>query len=70
MRKKIPNLEERVNHILKKQVFGLPITTLTSYFSKRSLYLSKHANVKFSIAEFEDEDGNLKYIEKEHTWEA
>ena len=63
-------MEERVNHILKKQVFGLPITKLTSYISKRTLYLSKHANGKFSIAEFEDEDGNLKYIEKEHTWEA
>lgn len=70
LEKKIPNMEERVNHILKKQIFGLPITKLTSYISKRTLYLSKHANGKFSIAEFEDEDGNLKYIEKEHTWEA
>ena len=61
LEKKIPNLEEIVIHILKKQVFGLPITKLTSYISKRTLYLSKHANGNFSIAEFEDGDGNLKY---------
>ena len=66
--KKIPNLEERVNHILKKQIFGLPITKLTSYISKRNLYLSKHINRKFSKADFEDKDGNLKYIKK-HTLE-
>ena len=38
-----PNLEERVNHILTRQVFGLGITHLTSLLALRSTYCSKHA---------------------------
>ncbi len=46
----IPNLEERVNHILTKQVFGIGITYLTSLLARRSVYCSKHAKGKHSIA--------------------
>ena len=35
------DLEERVNHILTKQVFGIGITHLTSLFARRSVYCSK-----------------------------
>src|SRR4029077_1117648 len=38
----IPNLEERVDHILTKQVFGIGITYLTSLLARRSVYCSKH----------------------------
>ena len=67
---KIPNLEERIEHILRKQVFGIGITELTSLISRRSLYCSKYANGKYSIVQFEDEQGNLKYFETEHSWEG
>ena len=40
----IPDLDERVNHILTKQVFGIGITHLTSLLARRSVYCSKHAN--------------------------
>lgn len=66
---KIPNLEERIEHILRNQVFGIGITELTSLISRRSLYCSKYANGKYSIVQFDDEQGNLKYFETEHTWE-
>ena len=46
----IPDLEERVDHILTKQVFGIGITYLTSLLARRSVYCSKHANGKHSIA--------------------
>ena len=46
----IPDLEERVDHILTKQVFGIGITHLTSLLARRSVYCSKHANGKHSIA--------------------
>lgn len=36
-----PDLEERVDHILTKQVFGMGITELTSMLARRSLYCSK-----------------------------
>ena len=40
----IPDVQERVNHIMTRQLFGLPITELTSLLSRRSLYCSKRAN--------------------------
>ena len=48
---KIPNLEERIEHILRNQVFGIGITELTSLISRRSLYCSKYANGKYSIVQ-------------------
>lgn len=65
----IPELVERINHILTKQVFGISITQLTSLLARRSLYCSKNANGKYSIArEFESDKGNIWFERKEHTW--
>ena len=65
----IPNLEERVVHILTKQVFGIGITHLTSLLARRSLYCSKHANGPHSIAKhFDSEAGNIWFERVEHTW--
>ena len=65
----IPNLEERVNHILTRQVFGIGITHLTSLLARRSLYCSKHAQGEHSIAKsFADDDGNIWFERVEHTW--
>jgi len=65
----IPNLEERVNHILSRQVFGIGITHLTSLLARRSLYCTKYANGPHSIAKnFESEAGNIWFERTEHTW--
>lgn len=65
----IPDLEERVNHILKNQVFGIGITYLTSLLARRSLYCSKHAKGKHSIAKgFSKDAGNIWFERLEHTW--
>ena len=65
----IPDLQTRVNHILKNQVFGLAITELTSLLSKRTLYCAKNANSQSSICnEFENEDGNIRYKNINHTF--
>jgi hypothetical protein len=65
----IPSLQERVNHILTNQVFGIGITHLTSMLARRSVYCSKHAKGKHSIAEsFATEDGNIWFRRTEHTW--
>src|SRR5687768_14331909 len=42
----MPDLDERVNHILTNQVFGIGITQITSLLARRSVYCSKHANGK------------------------
>ena len=65
----IPNLEKRVNHILTKQVFGIGITQITGLLTRRSLYCSKHATGKHSIAKFfTSDDGNIWFKRMEHTW--
>lgn len=65
----IPNLEDRVNHILTKQVFGIGITYLTSLLARRSVYCSKHAQGEHSIAKsFTSDAGNIWYERTEHTW--
>ena len=67
----IPNLEERVDHILTKQVFGIGITHLTSLLARRSVYCSKHAKGKHSIAKgFAGDDGNIWFERLEHTWDG
>ena len=66
----IPDLDERVDHILTKQVFGIAITQLTSLLARRSLYCSKHANGEHSIAKSLNNDaGNVWFERMEHTWE-
>lgn len=65
----IPDLRERVDHILTKQVFGIGITQLTSMLARRSLYCSKWANGEHSIAKsFTTEHGNVWFERTEHTW--
>ncbi len=67
----IPNLEKRVNHILTRQVFGISITQITSLLARRSVYCSKHATGKHSIAKsFTGDDGNIWFKRLKHTWDG
>lgn len=65
----IPDLHERVDHILTKQVFGIAVTQLTALLARRSLYCSKDATGEHSIASSFDRDwGNVWFERIEHTW--
>ncbi|MGF2950005.1 Eco57I restriction-modification methylase domain-containing protein [Microbacterium alcoholitolerans] len=65
----IPELKSRVDHILTKQVFGIGITQLTALLARRSVYCSKDATGKHSIAKGFDRDwGNIWFERTEHTW--
>ena len=67
----IPDLTDRVDHILTKQVYGIGITRLTSLLARRSVYCSKFANGPHSVAKSLDtEAGNIWFERTEHTWEA
>ena len=67
----IPDLEERVDHILTNQVFGIGITQLTSLLARRSVYCSKLANGEHSIVRsFDNTEGNIWFERIEHTWEG
>jgi site-specific DNA-methyltransferase (adenine-specific) len=65
----IPDLQERVDHILTTQVYGIGITQLTALLARRSVYCSKDATGKHSIAKSFDRDwGNIWFERTEHTW--
>lgn len=64
----IPDRQARIDHIMHKQVYGIAITELTSYISRRSLYCSKRANGQYSVSHFETESGNILYSNRSHTW--
>lgn len=69
LREEIPDLQERVDHILTKQIFGIGITRLTSLLARRSLYCSKHADSEHSVASsFTNKSGNIWFERTEHTW--
>ena len=66
---RIPDLQERIDHILHHQLYGIAITRLTSLMSRRSLYCSKDADGKYSISHFDNSDGNIRYRDLRHTWQ-
>ena len=41
LKEQIPDLQQRMDHIFHKQLYGIAITELTSLLSRRSLYCSK-----------------------------
>lgn len=63
-----PDLQERIDHIFHKQLFGIAITELTSLLSRRGLYCSKYPNSEFSVSRFDDAEGNIRYKRINHTW--
>lgn len=69
LKKQMPDLQKRVDHILTRQVFGIGITQITSLLARRSVYCSRHAKGKHSIAKsFANDDGNIWFQRIKHTW--
>lgn len=66
----IPDRQERIDHIFQEQLYGIAITELTSLLSRRSLYCSKHANSIYSVAQFNDVEGNIRFKHIEHIWDS
>ncbi|MEP7159135.1 MAG: Eco57I restriction-modification methylase domain-containing protein [Chloroflexota bacterium] len=65
----IPDLDKRVDHILTRQVFGIAITELTSLLARRTIYCSKFANGRHSVAKsMTTPRGNIWFEPLEHSW--
>lgn len=64
-----PDLQERMDHILKEQLYGIAITELTAHLSRRSLYCSKTANGNYSVTKFTTVDGNVRFKIINHHWQ-
>lgn len=68
LEKEIPDLQERLDHIFHKQLYGIAITEMTSLLSRRSVYCSKYPNSKYSVSKFNDIEGNIRYKNIAHSW--
>jgi site-specific DNA-methyltransferase (adenine-specific) len=68
LEEKIPDEEKRREHIFKNMLHGIAITQLTALVSRRSLYYTKEADNKFSVADFDNPDGNISYKRMEHDY--
>ena len=64
----IPDLQERIDHIFHKQLFGIAITELTSLLSRRGVYCSKYPNSEFSVTQFDNAQGNIRFKRMQHSW--
>ena len=68
LKDKIPDLQERIDHIFTKQLYAIAITELTSLLARRSVYCSKDASGKYSVSKFEKAEGNIFYSNTKHLW--
>ena len=70
LEEQFPDLQQRIDHIMTQQVFGIACTDLTAEMSRRTLYCTKQADGEYSVATcFDDAQGNLRYMRCQHTWE-
>jgi hypothetical protein len=65
---KIPDLQERIDHIFHKQLYGIAITEITSLLSRRSLYCSKYPDSIYSVTKFDNSSGKIRFKHLRHTW--
>lgn len=68
LEKTIPDLQERIDHIFHKQLYGIAITELTSLLSRRSVYCSKSPDGRYSVSHFQSSEGNIRFRKIKHTW--
>lgn len=63
-----PDLQERIDHIFQHQIYGVAITELTSLLSRRGVYCSKYPNSIYSVTQFEEAEGNIRFKKIVHHW--
>ena len=64
----IPDRQERIDHIMHNQVYGIACTELTALLARRSVYCSKTANGRFAVSKFDNPEGNIRYEAIQHSW--
>ena len=68
LERQFPDPRVRLDHIFKKQLFGIAITEITSLIGRRSLYCSKYPNSNFSVTKFDTAEGNIRFRRMQHSW--
>lgn len=70
-----PDPSIRREHILRTMLYGAAITSLSADIARRSVYQTKDATgagvvdtaIESQVVTFDDPDGNIKYVQTEHT---
>jgi len=70
-----PDPVKRRDHVLRNMLYGAAITSLSADIARRSVYQTKDATgasvvdaaIKDLVVAFDNLDGNIKYVETEHT---
>ena len=71
LEKQFPDLQQRINHIFTKQLFGIGVTELTALMARRTIYCSVNSSGKYSICDgFINNEGNIRYKNILHTWNS
>ncbi|MEE1324756.1 MAG: hypothetical protein U0K19_04100 [Bifidobacteriaceae bacterium] len=65
--KQILDLQERLGRIFAKKIYGIAITGLMGLMPRCSLYCSKDAGNEYNVADFEDQQGNIRFRRIERT---
>lgn len=65
-----PDLQERLDHIFHKQLFGFAITGLTAFVARRTVYCTKFADGDYAISHFDTPEGNILLPPAEHVWKG
>lgn len=66
LRNAIPDENIRRKHIFENMIYGIAITELTGLISRRTLYYTKDATSKESVAILPFKDGNIVYKNTSH----
>lgn len=70
----IPNLQERINHIMRHQVFGISVTELTAKITRRTVYCSMNVQLPYCVCQFTphekfgDLEGRIHFRESGHVY--
>ena len=65
-----PDLQERLDHIFHRQLFGLAITELTALIARRTVYCSKFADGRYALSRFDALEGNILLPPAAHAWKG
>lgn len=65
----IPDRQQRLEHILREQVFGIATEQLTAWMSRRTVYCSKDATADHIPVTMEAPDGHIWFARIEHLYD-
>lgn len=63
-----PDPAKRAEHILRNMLYGCAITQVHGDMTRRSVYVSRDATSQHSLANFDDSNGNLPFVQSEHEY--